>query len=222
MDPRSTRTGQSLAGRGSLLGFLVCLGLGVGCMSIAGLDKDYVLGSGGNGTGNSGNVGNGGTGNTGNTGNNGGNGGTGNVGNGGTGNTGNTGGNGGTGNTGNTGGSGGTGANGGSGGGPPPVLTCDGQYPVVAPIQQITEETPTTCNLCVSTMNVSCQAICAAGGGECLGSHNDNPNNSCIIDLAAPFPCTHIGFTSEICTCSLGCSGWPCLAPATCTGGVCS
>ncbi|MBI4705605.1 MAG: hypothetical protein HY744_31310 [Deltaproteobacteria bacterium] len=101
-------------------------------------------------------------------------------------------------------------------------MSCAAQFPVVEPIHQITEETVASCNLCVATTGLTCRQICAAGGGECINSHNDSPNNSCIINPNEVLGCDHSGYTSEICTCTLGCGGAaPCKAPAVCTGGVC-
>jgi len=164
------------------------------CATILGIDQDYSLGDPG---------GAGGLGGTA-TGGSAGSGGTAGGGPGGSGGTA-------------AGGSGGSGAAGGS-----PPLSCAAQYPVAPPIQQITEETASTCNLCVSTVGQSCRQICAANGGECLDSHNDNPNDSCVIDPSDVLGCDHQGFSSEICTCTLGCgAGPPCTPPAECTGGVC-
>ncbi len=81
------------------------------------------------------------------------------------------------------------------------------------------------CELRVSTLNYSCDAICAAGGGECLGFWDDLPAGTCNQGIL--LACGDIGIASAICICTRGCrdntggTDPACVTPFTCQSGDC-
>src|SRR5690606_8253679 len=72
---------------------------------------------------------------------------------------------------------------------------CGTQYPN----KPVCSDANDQCALDHNSTQMSCNALCNAGGGECLGAFNDANNQQCQVNPNEPYSCFSQQFSSVIC-----------------------
>jgi hypothetical protein len=104
------------------------------------------------------------------------------------------------------------------GGGGTGLPSCGDEYGSQSGVLGPCPSSATECELQFAPKTATCNVICAAGGGECVGVYDNI--GSCGHGLSAN--CNSQAFFQAVCVCSHGCGGGaPCVAPATCQSGSC-
>ncbi len=102
----------------------------------------------------------------------------------------------------------------------PNGYNCDKQYMANTAGYQLCWQ-GADCGFAFNSTIKSCAAVCAANGGECTATYNDQGDQKCTIGTKES--CLTMQFNSAVCVCSRGCgNGPPCGANQKCTNGQCN
>lgn len=95
---------------------------------------------------------------------------------------------------------------------------CGAQYPN----KPVCSDDNGICALDHNATQMSCNALCNAGGGECLGAFNDVNDQQCVVNQNQPVSCFSQQLSSMVCVCSQGCGNGPaCTGNQSCVNGQC-
>ncbi len=103
----------------------------------------------------------------------------------------------------------------------PGEIACDAQYQGSPGYGAVCTQGADACQLSANLTVASCNAICEAGGGECLDAYNDD-GSGCGYSQFPQIGCNTSTLMSAVCVCSRGCGqGPPCSNNQDCINGQC-